>query len=517
MLDSILIGLQTALTLENLLMVLIGVLAGNLIGVLPGLGSAGTIALLLPITYALPPESAIIMLAGIFYGSAYGGTITSVLLKIPGEATTIVTTFDGHAMAKKGQGGVALGISAIGSFIGGTIAIIGLLFLAAPFAKLALQFGPPEYALLALAGIILVSYLTNGAFLRGALVAGLGLLLATIGQDPVTGANRFTFGVPDLASGISFAAVAMGLFGIGELISSVEASKGKPQTALGYGRVLPNRAELRASSGPIARGSILGFLLGVLPGGGATIASMASYGLEKRLGKDRSRFGRGAIEGVAGPETANNAAANSSFIPLLSLGIPANTTMAVIFGALLLQGITPGPLLVSSHPEVFWGVIVSMFIGNIVLLALNIPLVKLFTRLLNAPMRFLAPITLVVTLVGVYSVHNTMFDVWVALAFGILGYILKKYGFEPAPLALAFVLGPLLESNFRRSLLMSDGSFTIFATSPVALVAFVAGAIFVAFLVIRRVAAHSGSKRSSLRGTDSASTNSTRQPSDDRK
>lgn len=488
MIDSLLIGLQTALTWQNLLMVLIGVLAGNLIGVLPGLGSAGTIALLLPITYVLPPDSAIIMLAGIFYGSAYGGTITSVLLKIPGEATTIVTTFDGHAMAKKGEGGVALGIAAIGSFIGGTIAIIGLMLLAAPFAELALGFGPPEYAILALGGIILVAYLTNGSFLRGALVAVLGLVLATIGLDPVTGTNRFTFGVPDLAGGLSFAAVAMGLFGIGELIFTVEASRNKPQTPLGYGRVLPNRKEMRASSGPIARGSVVGFLLGVLPGGGATIASMASYGLEKRLGKDRSRFGRGAIEGVAGPETANNAAANSSFIPLLSLGIPANTTMAVIFGALMLQGITPGPLLVSTHPEVFWGVIVSMFIGNAVLLALNIPLVKLFTRLLSAPLRYLAPITLVVTLVGVYSVNNSMFDVWVALAFGVLGYLMKKLGFEPAPLALAFVLGPLLESNFRRSLLLSDGSFGIFLQSPAGWVAIAAIVIAVAIFVSKKVA-----------------------------
>lgn len=474
--EDFLLGLATALTWQNLLVVFVGVLVGNLIGVLPGLGSAGTIALLLPITFAMPPESAIIMLAGIYYGSAYGGTITSVLLKIPGEATTIVTTFDGYQMARKGQGGVALGISAIGSFIGGTIAIVGLLFLAAPIAELALGFGPAEYTLLALTGIVLVAYLANGGMLRGLVVAALGLLLATIGTDPITGTVRFTFGVPELGGGIEFAAVAMGLFGIGELMHTIEESRRNPATSLTYGRVLPNRQELRRSAAPFARGSVIGFLLGVLPGGGATIASMASYGVEKRVSKNPGGFGRGAIEGVAGPETANNAAANSSFIPLLSLGIPANTTMAVIFGALMIQGITPGPQLIQTNPQLFWGVIVSMFIGNIVLLALNIPLIHVFTRLLSAPMRLLGPLTLLVTLVGVYSINGSIFDVWVALGFGVLGYVMKKFGFEVAPLALAFVLGPLLESNLRRGLLQSDGSFSIFVTNPVFLV-LVAGAV----------------------------------------
>lgn len=467
MMEEFLLGLSTAFTAQNLLIVFIGVLVGNLIGVLPGLGSAGTIALLLPITFAMPPESAIIMLAGIFYGSAYGGTITSVLLKIPGEATTIVTTFDGYQMARKGQGGVALGISALGSFVGGTVAIAGLLFLAAPIARLALGFGPAEYALLALVGIILVAYLANGGLLRGVVVASVGLLLATIGTDPIDGTARFTLGVPALAGGIEFTAVAMGLFGIGELLHTIEESKRNPSQSLSYGRVLPNSREMRSSTGPFARGSVIGFLLGILPGGGATIASMASYGIEKRVSKHPERFGTGTIEGVAGPETANNAAANASFIPLLSLGIPANTTMAVIFGALMIQGITPGPQLIQSHPEVFWGVIVSMFIGNLMLLVLNIPLIHLFTRLLSAPMRFLGPLTLLVTVVGVYSVNNSIFDIWVALAFGVLGYVMKKFGFEVAPLALAFVLGPLLESNVRRSLLQSDGSFGIFASSPI--------------------------------------------------
>ncbi len=479
--EDFLLGLATAFTWQNLLVVCIGVLVGNLIGVLPGLGSAGTIALLLPITFAMPSESAIIMLAGIYYGSAYGGTITSVLLKIPGEATTIVTTFDGSQMARKGRGGVALGISAIGSFIGGTVAIIGLLFLAAPIAQLALSFGPAEYALLALMGIVLVAYLANGGLLRGLVVAALGLLLATIGTDPISGTARFTFGIPELGGGIEFAAVAMGLFGIGELMHTIEEAKRNPPTSLGYGRVLPNRSELRASAAPVGRGSVIGFLMGVLPGGGATIASMASYGIEKRVSKTPGRFGHGAIEGVAGPETANNAAANSSFIPLLSLGIPANTTMAVIFGALMIQGITPGPQLIETHPELFWGVIVSMLIGNVVLLGLNIPLIHIFTRLLSAPMRILGPLTLLVTLVGVYSINSSIFDVWVALAFGILGYVMKKFGFEVAPLALAFVLGPLLEANLRRGLLQSDGSFSIFATSPVFLV-LVVGGIAWAFL-----------------------------------
>lgn len=487
MFDAVVLGLTTAFTWQNLLVVLIGVIVGNLIGVLPGLGSAGTIALLLPITFAMPPESAIIMLAGIFYGSAYGGTITSVLLKIPGEATTIVTTFDGYAMSRKGEGGIALGVSAIGSFIGGTVAILGLVFLAAPIARFALGFGPPEYTLLALIGILLVAYLANGGMLRGVVVAALGLLLATIGIDPITGTPRYTFGIPELAGGIEFTAVAMGLFGIGELIHTMIESRRNPPASLGYGRVVPNRAELRRSSGPFARGSVVGFLLGILPGGGATIASMASYGLEKRIAKDPSRFGKGAIEGVAGPETANNAAANSSFIPLLSLGIPANTTMAVIFGALMVQGITPGPQLVQSHPEVFWGVIFSMFIGNIVLVVLNIPLIHVFTRLLSAPMRFLGPVTLLVTVVGVYSVNLSVFDLWVALGFGALGFMLKRFGFEPAPLALAFVLGPLLESNLRRSLLISDGSFGIFAANPIFLLVVGGIVVWTALrLVVRR-------------------------------
>lgn len=485
-LDSLRLGLEVALSWENLLWVFVGVTIGNIIGVLPGLGSAGTIALLLPLTYLLPPESAIIMLAGIFYGSAYGGTITSVLLKLPGEATTIVTTFDGHALALKGKAGLALGLSAIGSFIGGTLAVIGLTFLAAPFATFALQFGPPEYTVLAAFGVLLVSYLSNGSMTRGFVVAALGLLLATIGQDPILGSNRFTGSIAGLFGGIEFTAVAMGLFGVGEMLGAIESSHRAAVRPAQVSRVLPTKKEMRRSMPSILRGSALGFFLGVLPGGGATIASMASYGLEKRISKHPEEFGQGALEGVAGPETANNAAANSSFIPLLSLGIPANTTMAVIFGALMLQGVTPGPLLIQSHPQVFWGVIVSMYIGNIVLIILNIPFVKLFTKMLLVPIRILAPITIVVTLVGVYTVNNSTLDVWVALIFGILGYLLKKAGFEPAPLALAFVLGPLLEESFRQSMIISQGSLGVFVTRPISGAFLALVAIGVATTVIRK-------------------------------
>jgi len=465
--ESISLGLSVALSAENLFYVFIGVLIGTTIGVLPGLGSAGTVALLLPVTYVLPPASALIMLAGIYYGSAYGGTITSVLLRLPGEAATVVTTFDGYQMAKQGRAGIALGISGIGSFIGGTVAVIGLTFLAPLFAAFALRFGPPEYTLLATLGILLVSYLGTGTLVRSLIVAALGLVLATVGQDPVLGSNRFIGDVVGLLSGISFTAVAMGLFGIGEILYNLEHRHAPNMATAKLNRVLPTRADWQASRAPIARGSLIGFFLGILPGGGAVLSSLTSYTVEKRLAKDPSRFGRGAIEGVAGPETANNAASNSAFIPLLSLGIPANVTMAVIFGGLLLQGITPGPLLVEQNPDVFWGVIVSMYIGNIMLIILNVPMVKVFVQLLRVRMGILGPLTVVVTMLGVYSVSNAVFDMWVALAFGVLGYLMRKTGFEPAPLALAFILGPILETSFRQSLRLSDGSMDIFVTRPI--------------------------------------------------
>jgi putative tricarboxylic transport membrane protein len=483
-LSGLVTGFGVALTPTNLLFVLVGVVIGMVIGVLPGLGSAATLALLLPLTYTLEPSTAIIMMAGIYYGSMYGGTITSVLLNLPGEAASVVTTFDGYQMAKQGRAGPALGIAAMGSFVGGTVAILGLVFLAPVLASAAVRFAPPEYAALTILGLLLVSYLGTKSLAKSLVAASLGLLLATVGQDPVIGRPRFTFGVPDLFGGLEFVAIAMGLFGIGEILYNMVNQRRSGDAPVAVARVrniLPSRSDLRQSRGAITRGSLLGFVIGILPGGGGVVSSLVSYAVEKRRAKQPGRFGKGAIEGVAGPETANNASSTSSFIPLLTLGIPSNVALALVYGALVLQGITPGPGLINDHPDVFWGVVASMFIGNVILLALNMPLVGIFVRLLSIRATILAPLTVLVTMVGVYSVNNSVFDMWVALAFGLLGYLMKMTGFEPGPLVLAFVLGGLLEISFRQSLLMSNGSPTIFFTRPISAGLLLAG---VALLVV---------------------------------
>ena len=451
----------------NLLFCLIGVTLGMLIGVLPGLGPAATIAILLPVTYGIDAAPAIIMLAGIFYGAQYGGTITSVLLNLPGEASTVVTAIDGHAMAREGRAGAALGIAAIGSFIGGTISILGLTLLAPVVAGWALDFGPPEYAALAILGILLVSALSSGSVRASVLAAAIGLLLATVGRDPVLGVERFTGGSDNLADGIDFVVLAMGLFGVGEILYSLEGLRDRPPPVPQVGRALPQRDDIRQSRWAIARGSLVGFILGVLPGGGATMSSLAAYAIEKRSAKQPERFGKGAIEGVAGPETANNAAATSSFIPLLTLGIPANATMAVLFGALLLQGITPGPLMITEHPDVFWGVIDSMYVGNVLLLILSIPLIGLFVRILTVRAGILAPLTVLITLIGVYTVRSNPFDIVAVAVLGGVGYAMKKVGLPPGPLVLAFVLGGLLETSLRQSLRLFDGDPTGFFERPI--------------------------------------------------
>lgn len=465
--QPVLDGFGVVLDPTNLLYCLIGVVIGMLIGVLPGLGPAATIAILLPLTYGIEPVTAIIMLAGIFYGAQYGGTITSVLLRLPGEASSVVTVFDGFMLAKQGKAGTALGIAAIGSFFGGTVAIVGLTFLAPLVAEFALDFGPAEYAALALLGILLVATISNGARLKALIAAAVGLLLATVGRDVFTGAERFTFGNLNLADGIDFVPVAMGLFGLGEILYNLEERHRAAKAPAKVANVWPSRKDLKQASGAIGRGSVLGFLLGILPGGGATISSMAAYALEKKRAKDPSRFGKGAIEGVAGPETANNAAATSSFIPLLTLGIPANATMALMFGALLIQGVTPGPQLVDQHPDLFWGVVNSMYIGNILLLIMSIPLIGVFVRILRVRAAILAPITVLITMLGAYTINNSMFDVLLVVIFGAVGYLMKKTGFEPGPLVLAFVLGELLESSLRRSLLVFNGDLTGFVTRPI--------------------------------------------------
>ncbi|WP_229051562.1 tripartite tricarboxylate transporter permease [Aeromicrobium sp. Leaf350] len=460
-------GFGVVLQPENLLFCLIGVTVGMLIGVLPGLGPAATVAILLPITLTVEPVTAIIMLAGIFYGAQYGGTITSVLLRLPGEASSVVTVFDGYAMARQGRAGAALGIAAIGSFVGGTIAIIGLTFFAPLVASFALDFGPPEYTILALLGILLVASVGSGTLVKALIAAGIGLLLATIGRDGFTGSERFTFDVLQLSDGIDFVPIAMGVFGLGEILYNLEDRNNNTKAPTKVTKVLPSKAEIKQSSGAIGRGSVIGFFLGILPGGGAVLSSLAAYAYEKKCSKNPERFGQGAIEGVAAPESANNAAATSSFIPLLTLGIPANATIAVIYGALLIQGVTPGPQLVEDNPDIFWGVVNSMYIGNVFLLIMSIPLIGIFVKILQVRAAILAPITVLITLIGAYTIANSVFDIFLVCLFGAIGYLMKKVGLEPGPLVLAFVLGVLLETALRRSLILFGGDPTGFIGRPI--------------------------------------------------
>ncbi len=468
--NGVLEGFSVALQPINILFVFIGVLLGMIVGVLPGLGPAPTIALMLPLTYVLPPEAAIVMLAGIYYGAYYGGTITSVLMKLPGEAASVVTVYDGHQMALKGRAGPALGISAIGSFIGGSVAIIGLFFFSPVIAQFAVKLGPPEYAMLALAGLVMVTVLGQAKPSKNLIIAAIGLLVATVGIDMVSGVSRFTFGSPELLRGIDFVAVSMGLFGLGDVLYDLEHEVRAARVSGKIGRVLPTKKDMKDSAGAITRGSVLGFFLGLLPGGGGVVSSLASYAVEKKVSKHPEEFGKGAIAGVAGPETANNAGSTSSFLPLLSLGIPSNVVLALLYGALLIQGITPGPSLVTEHPGVFWGVLASMILGNLMLLVLSLPMVGMFVNLVRVRIGVLATVIVLITMVGVYSVSNSIFDMWIMLGFGVIGYAMRKTGFDPGPLALALVLGPLLESSFKQSLLMSGGSVGIFVTRPVSLI-----------------------------------------------
>jgi putative tricarboxylic transport membrane protein len=466
-LQPLLDGFVVVMQPNNLLFCLVGVLIGMLIGVLPGLGPVATISILLPITYSIEPVAAVIMLAGIFYGAQYGGTITSVLLKLPGESTTVVTVIDGYQMARQGRAGSALGIAAIGSFIGGTASILGLTLLAPVVAGFALDFGPPEYAVLALMGILLVSTLGSGSALKAVIAAAFGLFLATVGLDPLTAEARFSGDVRQLADGMDFVPIAMGLFGLSEILCSLEQRVRGTHIMMPFSNASITARDWAAARMAVLRGTVIGFVIGVLPGGGAALSAMLAYAAEKKVARDRSRFGRGAIEGVAGPEAANNAAATSSFIPLLTLGIPANATMAVIYGALLIQGITPGPQVITEHPDVFWGVINSMWVGNLFLLLLSLPLIGIFVRMLRVRPTILAPVTVAIVMLGVYTVNNSTFDLWVALAFGVLGWLMKKTGFEPGPMVLAFVLGSLLEVAARQSLLLFAGDMSGFVTRPI--------------------------------------------------
>lgn len=480
MLNELMQGLLLTLQPMTLLYVFLGVFIGTFVGVLPGLGPTATIALLLPLTYTMEPTQAVIMLAGIYYGSMYGGSITSILLRIPGEAATVVTSFDGYAMTKAGRAGPALGMQAIASFLGGTAAVVGLTVMAPLMVKVSSSFGPPEYVALAVIGLTLVTYLGNGRLWKAIAMAALGLWLATLGTDPISGSQRFTFGTVSLFDGLDFVAVAMGLFGVGELLHNIEHSETGQKVKASIKGIWPTKDDFRKSAGPIARGSILGFFIGVLPGGGGVVSSMASYVTEKQVSKTPEKFGRGAIEGVAGPEAANNASSTAAFIPLLTLGLPPNVVLALIYGALLIQGITPSPQLISEHPEVFWGVIASMYVGNIMLIILNIPLVGIFVNIMRIKPGILTAFALLITLAGVYSINNDWTDMVVLLVFGVIGWLMKKASFEPGPLVLAFVLGPILEQSFRQSMLLADGNAAVFFQRPISgtMLALLAVAIF---------------------------------------
>jgi putative tricarboxylic transport membrane protein len=458
-----------------------GVLMGTLIGVLPGIGAPGAMAILLPFTFRLSPVSAIIMLAGIYYGVMYGGSTTSILLRIPGEAPSVITCLDGYEMAKKGRAGPALGISAFGSWIGGTFSVLALMILVYPLAKVVLKFGPPEYFSIIVLGMTLVIYLARGSILKAIIMALFGLLLSTVGIDLITGYPRFTFGSMTLMDGIGIVPLAMGFFGLSEVFENLEAPPGERIIYESkIKNLLPNLDDWKRSIGPIIRGSVFGFFLGVLPGAGAIIPSFASYSIEKRLSKHPEEFGKGAIEGVAGPETANNAGAGGAFVPLLAFGIPPNVSLALLLGAFMIHGVIPGPRLIIEHPQLFWGIIASMYVGNIMLVLLNLPLIGMWVKVLKIPYRILMPLILLFCIIGAYTLNNNIVDVIIMVILGIVGYILRKFDYEEAPLVLAFILGPMLETNFRQSLLISDGALSVFITRPIAAVAIIAAALIYA-------------------------------------
>src|SRR5512136_1972959 len=476
-------GFGVATTPENLFYCLAGAVVGTLVGVLPGLGPIAGIALLIPATYNLNAVSAIIMLAGIYYGAMYGGSTTSILLNVPGETASVITCIDGYQMAQKGRAGPALAIVAIGSFIAGTIGIFGLVFLAPPLAEAALAFGPPEYFSLMVFGFIVLSNVTGKSLLKSLMMAIVGLIIGTIGIDPVSGDARFTFGSIPLLGGIEFVAVAIGLFGIGEVLVNVN----QPSEMLDQGVTMPRLRELypslqdlKKSIGAILRGTVFGFGIGLVPGPAPVIATYASYMIERKVSKHPEEFGKGAIEGVAGPESANNSACQAAFIPLFVLGISFAPPTAILLGALLIHGVSPGPLMISQHAGLFWGVVASMYIGNFMLLILNLPLVPLFANILRIPKRILLPLVILFCITGMYTVNNAVFDIWMMLLFGALGFIMRKWAYEGAPLLLALVLGPKLEAAFRQSLMISHGNFSTFVDRPVSLVFLLGTLIFLA-------------------------------------
>ena len=467
-LNNIFYGFSVAFIPANILYCFIGVFIGTLIGVLPGIGPVGTMSILLPVTVQIPPISSIIMLAGIYYGSMYGGSTTSILVNIPGEAASVVTCLDGYQMAKQGRAGPALGIAAFGSFIAGTLSVVGLAFLAPPLGEWALKFGPPEYFSVMVLGMTMLIYLASGSIPKAMMMALVGVLVASVGMDATSATQRFTLGILELNDGIGLIPLAMGLFGISEVLINVEQGLKREWVKEKIKGLLPTRQDWKDSTGPIARGSLLGFLFGILPGGGGVTSSFVSYAVEKRVSRHPEKFGKGAIEGVAGPESANNAATGGGFVPLLTLGIPSNPAMAMLLGALLIHGMQPGPLLMQKQPDLFWGVVTSMYVGNGMLLLLNLPMIGIWVKVLKIPYRILFPLILLFCLIGAYSINNSVADVLMMIFFGIVGYLMRKFEYEGAPLILAYVLGPMLEISLRQSLTISSGSFAIFFTRPIA-------------------------------------------------
>jgi len=470
-LSSILMGLQVACQPVNLFFCFVGVLIGTLIGVLPGIGPVATLSILLPVTFRVPPLAAIIMLAGVYYGAMYGGSTTSILVNIPGEAASVVTCLDGYQMARKGKAGPALGIAAFGSFIAGTIGVVGLMLVAPPLSQMALKFSPVEYCSLVILGLTMLVFLSKGPMWKSLLMAAVGIFLGCVGLDTMAGAERFSFGIIELADGLGIAPVAMGLFGISEVLLNIEYSTGgRSIFETKIKNLLPSLKDWADSIFPILRGTVLGFFLGILPGGGAVISSFLSYAVEKKVSKHPEKFGQGAIEGVAGPEAANNSASAGAFIPLLTLGIPSNAVTAILLGAMIVFGMQPGPLLIQKNPDLFWGTIMSMYVGNIMLLVLNLPLIGIWVKILKVPYSILFPLILLFCLIGAYSINNNVVEMVIMIIFGVIGYIFKKFEYEAAPLILALVLGPMFDVAFRRSLMLSSGDLTVFFTRPISLV-----------------------------------------------
>jgi putative tricarboxylic transport membrane protein len=478
------IGLVAAVTVQNLLYCLIGCLLGTLIGVLPGIGPVATIAMLLPVTYALPPVAALIMLAGIYYGAQYGGSTTSILVNLPGEASSAVTCIDGYQMALQGRAGAALSVSALGSFFAGCVGTLLLAGFAQPMTELALKFGPAEYFSLMILGLIGAVVLAHGSVFKAITMIILGLLLGLVGTDVNSGMARFSFGVPELTDGLGTAQIAMGVFGFAEIMLNLERQEVRGLLQQKLSRLWPTKQEFKDSAPAVVRGTIIGSMLGILPGGGALLASFAAYGLEKKVSKHPERFGKGAIEGVAGPESANNAAAQTSFIPLLTLGIPPNAVMALMVGAMTIHNIQPGPQVMTSNPSLFWGLIVSMWIGNLMLVVLNLPMIGMWIKLLTVPYRMLYPAILLFCCIGVYSLSNSVFDVYMTALFGFMGYVLVKLECEPAPLMLGFILGPMMEENLRRAMLLSRGDPMTFFTRPISLGLMIAAAALLVLIMM---------------------------------